>query len=158
MAGSFDQEAIVALMAAVKTIPAKTGSWRSNVQFHEPIAAPTALPALALWIGPIEPIGAVSGLAEASGRVTVMGRIYVANAQVADDKIEQQVLTLMSALLGAFAGAFTLGGEAMCVDLLGAYGQKLTATPAFIPHDGATYRGAEVTVPIIIDPLWTEAP
>lgn len=158
MMGGFDGAAVTALMAAVRTVPAKTGAFRSSVIFHEPRAAPSVLPSLALWAGPIEPVGAVSGLSEVSGRVTVQGRIYVANAQKADDKTEELLLTLQSALLGGFAGAFTLGGEAMCIDLLGAYGQKISAAPGWLDHDGTWFRVSEVTVPAIIDPLWTEAP
>lgn len=158
MSGSFDSEAVTALMAAVKSVPAKLGALRSSVVFHEPRAAPASLPALALWAGQIEPVGAVSGLAEVSGRVSVHGRIYVANAMNMDDVKEAQLLTLMTSLLGAFAGAFTLGGTAMFADLLGAYGEKLSAAPAWLDHGGAFYRVAECTFPVIIDPLWTEAP
>lgn len=158
MSGNFDGAAVGALMAAVRTVPAQIGALRSSVIFHEPRSAPASLPALALWAGTIEPVGAVSGLAEASGRVTVQGRIYVANAQKADDKTEAQLLTLTSLLLGAFAGAFTLGGGAMCVDLFGMYGAKVSATPGWVDHDGAFYRVAECVFPVIIDPLWTESP
>lgn len=158
MSGNFDQAAIAALMAAVKTVPSKLGSLRSSVVFHEPRSAPAVLPSLALWAGPIEPVGEISGLAEVSGRVSVHGRIYVADALKVDDTTEQRLLTLISNLLGAVAGTFTLGGEAMFVDLLGAYGQKISATPGYLDHDGAFYRVAECVFPIIIDPLWTEAP
>ena len=158
MPGTFDADAILAVLAAVKTVPAKIGALRSSVVFHEPRVPPSALPALALWLGPLEPIGDVSGLSEVSGRVTVQGRIFVCDAQKADDKSEVLLLTLESALLGAFAGAFTLGGEAMFCDLLGAYGQKLSAQPGYVDYSGAAYRVSECSFPIIIDPLWTEAP
>ncbi len=158
MAGTFDGEAIANVMAAVRSVPSGIGTFRSSVLFHEPAAAPAQVPALALWAGPIEPIGAVSGLSEVSGRLTVMGRIYAARAQLMDDKAEALLLKLTSDLLGAFAGAFTLGGAVMTVDLLGAYGQKLTATSGYLDHGDTKFRVAEIQVPIIIDPLWTEAP
>lgn len=158
MSGTFNGAAVDAVMAAVKSIPAKLGTFRSSVVFHEPRSAPATLPAVALWGHDIQPIGQISGLAEVSGRVSVHGRIYVANAQQADDRTEAQLLTLMSGLLGAFAGAFTLGGDAMFVDLLGAYGEKLSATAGYIDHDGAFFRVAECVFPIIIDPLWQEVP
>lgn len=156
--GNFDAQAVLALLAAVKTVPAKIGALRSSAVFHEPRVPPASMPALALWLGPIEPIGGVSGLSEVSGRVTVQGRIFVCDAQKVDDKSEVQLLTLMSAVLGGFAGAFTLGGGAMMCDLLGAHGQKLTAQPGYATYDGAAYRVAEIAIPVIIDPLWTEAP
>ena len=158
MSGTFNAAAIADLMAAVKSVPAAMGSFRSSVLFHEPLSAPTALPTLALWIGPIEPIGAVSGLSEVSGRVTAQGRIYAANAINMSDKAEELLLKLTSELLGAFAGAFTLNGQAMFMDLLGAYGQKLSAVPGYLNHDSAFFRVSECGFPIIIDPLWTEAP
>jgi len=158
MAGTFDADAVASLLAAVRTVPAKIGALRSSVVFHEPRVPPTALPALALWLGPIEPIGEVSGLSEVSGRVTVQGRIFACDAQKVSDKTEEQLLAWQSALLGGFAGAFTLGGDAMMCDLLGAYGQKLTASPAYVGYSGGDYRVSEISVPIIIDPLWTEAP
>jgi len=68
------------------------------------------------------------------------------------------MLTLTSTVLGGFAGAFTLGGSAMFCDLLGAYGQKLSAVPGYVTYSGAQYRAVECGFPIIIDPLWTEAP
>jgi hypothetical protein len=158
MAGTFNAAAIAALMAAVKSVPAGLGSYKSSVVFHEPKAAPTSLPAIALWAGPIEPLGPISGLSEVSGRVTVQGRIYAANAMNIDDKAEELLLKLTSDLLGAFAGAFTLDGSAMCMDLLGAYGQKLSAAPGYLAHDSSFFRVSELAFPIIIDPLWTEAP
>lgn len=158
MAGTFDAEAVAAVMSAVKSVPMALGSFRASVLFHEPKAAPAKLPTIALWAGPIEPVGAVSGLSEVSGRLTVMGRIYAANAVNIDDKAEETLLRLTSLLLGAFAGAFTLNGEVMFVDLLGAYGTKVSAVPGYLQHDQAFFRVAECTFPVIIDPLWTEAP
>jgi hypothetical protein len=158
MAGTFDGDAVAKVMSAVKSVPAALGSLRSSVLFHEPLAAPAQIPAVALWAGPIEPIGAVSGLSEVSGRLTVMGRLYAANAKNMDDKAEELLVKLTSSLLGAFAGSFTLGGSAMFMDLLGAYGQKLSAVPGYLDHDGQFFRVAECTFPVIIDPLWTEAP
>ena len=158
MAGTFDAEKVAEVMSAVRSVPSGIGSLRSSAIFHEPVSAPAAVPCVALWAGPIEPVGAVSGLSEVSGRLTVMGRLYGARAERMDDKAEALLLSLTSSLLGAFAGAFTLGGDAMFVDLLGAYGQKLTAVPGYLRQDEAFFRASELTVPIIIDPLWTEAP
>lgn len=157
MGATFDADAVSSLMAAVQAVPQKLGSFGGGVLFHEPRNAPK-VPSIALWAGPIEPVGAVSGLSEVSGRVSVMGRVYAANAANMDDKAEARMLSLTSALLGAFAGAFTLAGEAMFMDLLGAYGQKLTAAPGYLDHDGTFFRITECTFPVIIDPLWTEAP
>ena len=158
MPGTFDSAAIASVMSAVRSLGSGLAVFRSSVVFHEPIAAPAKLPSLALWAGPLEPVGAVSGLSEVSGRLTVTGRIYAANALNMNDAAEALLLKLTSSLLGAFAGAFTLGGNAMFVDLLGAHGQKLQPVPGYLKHGEQEFRVSEVTVPIIIDPLWQEAP
>jgi len=156
--GNFDAAAVKALMAAVKTIPEKTGVFRSSVVFHEPVTAPAAVPSLALWLGPLESVPEVSGLSEVSGRIIVQGRIYATPAAKVSDKTEEQLMTWQSTLLGAFAGAFTLGGEAMAIDLLGLSGSKISAVPGYVTYDGAVYRVSEVSVPIILDSLWSESP
>jgi len=160
MAGTFNAAAVAGVMSAVKSVPQRLGSLRSSVIMHEPLAPPSSLPALALWAGPIEPVGAISGQSEVSGRLTVSGRIFVVNAQMATDKTEELLLSLASEVLGAFAGAFTLGGadDVMCVDLLGMYGQKLSAEPGYVTYASVQYRAVEIGIPIVIDPLWTEAP
>jgi hypothetical protein len=158
MGGTFDAAAVANVMSAVRSVPSGIGSLRSSAIFHEPVAAPAQVPAVALWGAAVEPVGAVSGLSEVSGRLTVTARIYAAKAQLMNDQAEALMLTLTCALLGGLAGAFTLGGTAMFIDLLGAHGQKLTAIPGYLDHGDTKFRVSEVTVPIIIDPLWTEAP
>ena len=48
--------------------------------------------------------------------------------------------------------------DAMNIDLLGAYGQKLSAQAGYITIDSHMYRIMTLTIPCVINDLWTQAP
>src|SRR5215469_1302444 len=146
-----------ALFAAMESTAQKLGVF-SQVILHEPKAAPQSLPALALWLGPLTPLGAASGLSATAVRVALRGRIYVSDLQKPEDAIDAKLLALASQLLGAFSGSFTLGGEVELIDLLGIYGEAMSSSPGYLNHDGMFYRVQELTFPLIIDALWVQAP
>ena len=125
---------------------------------HEPKAAPPSLPALALWLGPLAPLGAASGLSATSVRVSLRGRIYISDLQKPEDGIDAKLLALTSTLLGAYSGGFTLGGQLMEIDLLGMYGESMSSQPGYLDHDGKFFRVQELTLPLIIDALWVQSP
>jgi hypothetical protein len=155
---SFNQAAVTALQAAVVSQAQQLGVFQ-RVFAHEPRNAPGAGLTLALWLGPIRPT-TQSGMNNVSGVVTYMGRIYKsmlgANAKE-DDAIDAALLTALSALFGAYAGGFTLGGTVRAIDLLGMSGTPFSATPAYIEEAGKFYRIFELVIPIVINDLWTEA-
>jgi hypothetical protein len=69
---------------------------------------------------------------------------------------DPKLIALISQLIGAFSGGFTLGGNVMAVDLLGAWGAPLEATAGYISHDGHEFRVAELTIPVVIDDIWAQ--
>lgn len=146
-----------ALFDAAQSAAQKLGVFETVV-LHEPKAAPQSLPALALWLGPVTPLGAASGLSATAVRVSLRGRIYVSDLQKPEDKIDGKLLGLTSALLGAFSGGFTLGGQVMEIDLLGMYGESMSGTPGYLNHDDKFFRVQELTLPLIIDNLWEQSP
>lgn len=156
---AFDQAAIEALYSQITSPFKRIGAFRSVVE-NEPLSAPTALPAVALWWGGspgIGPARGLSGLAATSARVEFQGRIYTdATKRPAD--MEVQLMRLASLFIGVFTSGFTLGGEAMEVDLLGSYGAPLSATPGWIVQDDHQFRVAECLIPIIADGLWVQVP
>lgn len=154
---AWDQETINELYSAVLSPLKKIGPFRSVIQ-HEPKAAPTDLPALALWWSGIGPARGVSGLAATSARVEFRFRSYLSFKGKPEDKVDPELTRLVSLLFGAFTGGFTLGGEVMEVDLLGAYGEPLSATAGYIQHDGQEFRVAEGAIPLICDGLWVQVP
>jgi len=152
---SFDQAAILAIYAAAVSAAQKLNVFETVTQ-HEPKAKPVSLPALALWVQDLRPVAAVSGLSATSGRLGLRARIYKNFLGKPEDRIDPDLLRLTSVLLGAYSGGFTFGGSVMEVDLLGAYGESLSAQAGYIEHDGSHYRVMECSIPIIIDSLWTQ--
>jgi hypothetical protein len=152
---TFNADAVNTLFAAVVSEAQKLGPFEVVIQ-HEPKAAPQSLPTLAVWAQSIGPIAAVSGLSATSGRVSFRLRVYLSFLGKPEDAIDPELIALTSLVLNAFSGGFTLGGTVMEVDLLGAYGQSLSADAGYIAHDSKHFRVMEITLPVIIDDLWTQ--
>jgi hypothetical protein len=155
---TFDQEAVNTLFARIVSPCAEIGAFRSSVIKHEPKAAPTALPALALWWSGIGPARGFSGLAATSARIEFRGRVYMNFRSRPEDDIDPQLMALTSQVIAAFSGAFTLNGDVAAVDLLGGWGNPLSAEAGYIEHDGQDFRVAEIVIPLIVDDVWSQVP
>lgn len=147
----------VALFTAMQSTAQKLGVFEQVVT-HEPKSAPQSLPCLALWLGPLTPLGAASGLSATAVRVALRGRIYISDLQKPEDAVDAKLLSITSQLLGAYSGGFTLGGQLMEIDLLGIYGESMSGQPGYIDHDSKFFRVQELSLPLIIDALWEQAP
>jgi hypothetical protein len=157
MGVTFNQAGIRALYAAVVS-DAMALNLFPAVLGHEPKAAPQSDPTLAVWLQGLVPARGLSGLASTSGRAQFGARIYSSFLAKPEDDIDPKLLELASALIGAWSGGFTLGGDVMMVDLLGAYGDPLSFEAGYITHDEKPYRVAELVLPVIVDDLWEQAP
>lgn len=151
----FDQQAVSCLTDAVASIAAATGSFRS-VNTHEPKSAPGSGLRLAVWADSIQPIGQASGLAATSGVVTFLARAYGNMLQKPEDDIDPRLMAAGSVLIGAYSADFTLGGLVRNIDLLGMYGRKLGGQAGYVTIGGAMYRIFTVTVPCVMNDLWTQ--
>lgn len=125
---------------------------------EEPKAAPVSVPALALWLGPVMPLGTASGLGATSARITIHGRIYLNWLGRPTAAIDPKLLNLTCTLMGAYSGGFTLGGLVRDIDLLGMYGEPMSAVPGYLEHDGKHFRAEEITFGLIVNDLWEQAP
>lgn len=152
---AFDQTAIGDLYGQLVSTAKKLGGFETVIR-HEPKAAPVSLPALAVWFASIGPARGVSGLAATSARCEFRARAYLNALAKPEDDIDPKLILVTSQLLAAFTGGFTLNGDVMEVDLLGAYGTPLEATAGYIQHDDHQFRVAELTIPVIIDGIWTQ--
>ena len=125
---------------------------------HEPKSAPGSGISYALWLDSIDPLPNASGLAAVSGRVAFGGRIYMSFNAKPEDSIDPRVLAATCALLAEYSGNFTLGGTVRNIDLLGEFGEALSAQAAYMEQDGKLYRVMDIKIPVIINDLWTETP
>lgn len=152
---TFNQAAINAVYASAVSVAKGLGPFETVIQ-HEPKSKPVSLPACAVWTQALTPIAGVSGLASTSGRLSLRARIYLNWLGKPEDKIDPELVRLTSLLLGAYSGGFTFGGEVMEIDLLGAYGESLSAQAGYIEHDGTMFRVMEINLPVIVDGLWVQ--
>ena len=127
-----------------------------KVQGHEPKNAPGHGLTAAVWAQEIRPIQA-GGLAATSGRVELATRVYTNMLREPQDAIDPAVLKAADALMAAYSGNFDLDiAGVRCVDLLGMYGDPLSARAGYLNQDGKLYRVMTVTVPVIVNDLWVQ--
>ncbi|MEY9876645.1 hypothetical protein ABH931_006155 [Streptacidiphilus sp. MAP12-33] len=99
-----------------------------------------------------------SGLDVVSFKLTYKVRIRTTWAQQPTDGIDPALLKACDALLASYIGGFTLEGNSNAIDLLGmAGGTPISAQSGYIDQGGVMYRIVEITLPLIVDDLWTEA-
>lgn len=125
---------------------------------HEPVSAPGSGLTYAMWVSDVAPIPARSGLASVSVRLELMGRVYMPADSEPLDNVDVQVAGAVDGLMNAYSGDFELGGAVANVDLLGMHGGSMRARFGFTRLDSTTYRVATLTVPLILNDVWTEAP
>jgi len=129
-----------------------------RVNGHEPKSAPRSGVSYALWVDVIEPIRD-SGLASTSGRVAFMGRIYMNMTQEPQDGIDPQIIIATDAMMTEYSGDFELGGNLSVreIDLLGAYGPPLYAKAGYLEQDKRLMRVMTITIPVIVNDIWSQA-
>lgn len=128
-----------------------------RVNEHEPMNAPGNGLTCAFWFVRLGPFQPGSGLASTSGLVVFTARIYKPN-QLPQGAEDAAVMGAADLLLAAYSGDFELGGLVRDVDLLGQSGQPLSAAAGWLPFGDTTFRTVDVTIPLIVNDLWTQAP
>lgn len=109
--------------------------------------------------GAFELVASRSGLQDVSFKLTYKVRLRTTWAQQPTDGIDPALLKACDALLASYIGGVTLGGLTNAIDLLGlAGGTPIAAQSGYIDQGGVMYRIVEITLPLIVDDLWTEAP
>ena len=128
-----------------------------RVNGHESANAPgNGLTCDFFWVGAV-PFSGGSGLASTTVVVTFMARIYLSTTQLSDD-IDPQVLHATDELCRAYSADFELGGEVRNMDLLGQSGAQLGAQAGWLQVDATKYRTVDVTIPLVVNDLWDQAP
>lgn len=130
-----------------------------SVNNHEPAHPPQTGLHYSLWCDTIRPIARVSGLDATSARIAFMGRVWSNLSQQPGDAIEPGIMNATDMLMSAYSADFSLGGLALCIDLLAAYyGEGLFASSGYVDVDGAKFRVMTITIPVIVDNAWGQSP
>ena len=152
---AFDVTAISALYSQVVSAAEKLAVFETVIQ-HEPKSAPVSLPALAVWFAGFGPARGASGLDATAARVEFRARAYLNALSKPENATDPKLTDVASQVIGALSGGFTLGGEVMVVDLLGGWGEPLSATAGYLSHDDKEFRVAELVIPVIFDNAWVQ--
>lgn len=129
-----------------------------RVGMHEPKNAPGNGLSCWFWAQQIGPVPAASGLAVTTGRLELTGRLATNMLQKPEDAIDPNMIRAVDALMTAYSGDFELGGSVRNVDLLGMHGAPLQARAGYLHMDGRMLRVYDITLPLIVNDLWGQAP
>lgn len=130
-----------------------------RVNEHEPKNKPGRGLTCALWIDRLEPARSRSGLNSTTARVVFKVRIYTNMLQNPQDGIDPSVLDATDKMFEAYTGDFELGDDERFIDVMGmTQGAPLSAESGYINIDNMTYRVMTITVPVIVNDAWTQAP
>jgi hypothetical protein len=147
---NFDAAAAKAIFQALQSQLQALAIFQA-VDRHEPENAPGNRLYASITLSGIRASGQVSGLGSVSGVITFTVRVWSWSMQRPLDDVDPEVLGAVSAVMGAFSGGFTLGGTVRNIDLM-----SMTAAAAWAEFEGKQFRVLEVTVPVIVNDLWTE--
>lgn len=140
-----------ALFEAIRSYAQELAIFQA-AETHEPWNAPGNRLYCSIQLGPVRPVTS-SGLAQVSGQVTLLVRVWSSALQKPLDDIDPEVLAAACSLMGAFAGGFTLGGTVRDIDLF-----AMSAQPAYVEFEGKPFRTVEISLPILINDMFAEAP
>src|SRR5712691_1385637 len=126
-----------------------------TVNTHEAKGAPGNGLWCAIWVQRIGPVRS-SGMAATSGRLELMARVGSNFIAKPEDGIDPNILSAVTTLIGKYSSNFTLGGTVREIDLLGAEGVPLSAQAGYLDISGKFFRIMDITVPIVINDLWSQ--
>lgn len=136
---------------------AATSGYFDQVNRVEPKAAPGQGLTVAIWVQKLAAVAAASGLNTVTTRLEINVRLFQNMLKEPQDMIDVEMMLACDALMGAYCGGFTLGGLVRNVDIKGAHGEPLGAEAGYVNQDGKLYRVITITLPLIVNDLWTEA-
>lgn len=139
------------------TSHAQTLGLFERVNQHEPKNAPGNGLSYSIWVQSINPLPMASGLDKTTVRLEFSGRIYTSMLMQPYDLIDPNMIKATDVLMAKYSGDFTLGGQARDVDLLGEHGTPLSANAGYLNQDNKNFRVMTITLPIIVNDLWTQA-
>lgn len=126
------------------------------VSGHEPKHAPGNGLSVAFWVQSLGPVPRASGLAATTGLLVVNARLYTSMTSDPPDAIDPNLVSAADVLMTAYSGDFDLGGQVRNIDLLGQVGQGLSLQAGYLVVDNKALRVLTVTIPCIINDVWSQ--
>lgn len=129
-----------------------------RVNQHEPKNAPGNGLTMAVWLNRIAPAVGSSGLNSTTGLIVFSVRVYGSMVVEPQNDIDPALFDAVDALMTAYSGDFELGGLVREVDLLGQFSNPLGAEFGYVTIDSKMYRVGTLTVPLVVNDLWSQSP
>jgi hypothetical protein len=131
----------------------------TKVNMHEPKIAPGKARdfTAAVWLNSIVPAPRIGGLSATGARVEYTIRIYQQFLAEPLDAIDPMMAMIVDDLFEVLSGDFELGGNVMCIDLLGLAGLPLRAEAGYLEQDRVTFRVMDINVPLLINNAWSQS-
>lgn len=148
---------VTGIVAEIESLARGLGVFEDVITV-EPKSAPGDGVYCAIWVDAITPIPGDSGLQSVSVNLIFQARVMKRMLSLPYGSIDPDMLTAASSLMNAYSGAFTLGGEVQSIDLLGRYGTKLAGKAGYITLDKAMFRVIDISLPLVINDVWTQVP
>ena len=144
----------------LKTHAMTSGRLFKTVEAFPPRSAPAVEGvSLHFWLKSVAPIPARSSLSSVAVVVSFTAQMFVSDQQMPYAQNDVKLMAALDWYLGQLVGDFELGGLVEQVDVLGAYSPGVTCDAGWQTFDkGAQYRAFTITIPLVVDDLWTEAP
>ena len=138
---------------------ARTGVF-DTVNGHEVKNAPGKGTHAELFLDTIDPIQA-SGLSSTSVRLAWKIRISTDMLSEPQDDIDPRIANAADVVFSSLHNDFQLNDDAVddvrAIDLLGMNGPPLAAKAGYINRDNKQYRVMDVTVPVVLNDVWSQA-
>lgn len=129
-----------------------------TVTTHEPKSSPKKGTTACLWVNSVAPVPRNSGLGATSVRVELSIRLHEPMLTEPMDDIDTRLLKATDDVMNSFTNDYTLGGAVESVDLLGRYGNALSAEAGYIEMDNTMFRVMVITAPLIVSDNWDQIP
>lgn len=131
----------------------------SKVNQHEPKRKPLT-PGLtaAVWLQTMVPLAGASGLNSTSAMLVFTARFYSNMLKEPQDGIDPNLMRATSNVMRRYHDNFDFGLHPTVrnVDLLGEFGQPLAAQAGYVEIDGTMFRVMDLTIPVVINDVWTQ--
>lgn len=130
-----------------------------TVNAHEPKSAPATVGlSAAVWCEAGRPLPEASSLNKTTGLITWNIRLYTSFKAQPEDMIDPRLTSAAHSLISDFSNDFDLGSNVRNIDLLGAYSDGLSWRAGYLNQDGNLYRVYTLTLPVVINDLWSQSP
>lgn len=133
----------------------KTLGGVKSVKTHEPKSAPV-FGSVSIWLRELLVDPSRSGLNRTNVSLVWTVRVYGNMLAEPQDEIDLELLDIMDRIVTSFNADFTLGNQCKGIDIMGMAGTALGAKAGYFEQDKKMYRVIDVTVPVLVNNVWTQ--